>query len=144
MVSIKRRPTGILIVILIVIGLMTQSCGRDPTEVGIEDILEGNWGWIYSYGGYAGQYIYPDSVGYDKSVSFGVNSMYTEMNNDSTAVHERFRIENKMVWNEPAYVVIIDNYEFELIIERVDMDTLVLGEYCSDCFSHTYIRLHPI
>ncbi len=144
MVSLKRPRTGILVVILVAIGLMTHSCERDPTEVGISDVLNGNWGWIYSYGRYAGHYIYPDSVGYDKTVDFGTNHMYREMVDDSTTCYERFRIEIKEVWNDPAYVVIIDNYPFELIVERVDMDTLVLTEHCYDCFSHTYIRLHPI
>lgn len=144
MVSLKRLLAKTLIVLLVAIGLMTHSCGRDPTEVGISDVLNGNWAWIYSYGGYGGHYIYPDSVGYDKTVDFGINHIYREMVDDSTTYYERFRIEIKEVWNDPAYVVIIENYPFELIIERVDMDTLVLNEYCSDCFSHTYIRLHPI
>ncbi|MEE9555029.1 MAG: hypothetical protein V3W18_12090 [candidate division Zixibacteria bacterium] len=144
MVSLKRSLTIIVIVLSVAIGLIALNCNRNPTESGIDEVLAGNWVWVYSFGGFGGQYIYPDSVGYDKSVSFGVNSMYTEMINDSTACHGRFRIEQKEVWNELAYVVIIDNYEFELIIERVDTDTLVLGEYCDDCYAHTYIRLHPI
>jgi hypothetical protein len=124
--------------------LSTSGCRRKPTEPGIYDVIEGNWNWVYSFGGYAGQYIYPDSVGYHRTIHFGFNHMYLEMIDDSTAYNEPFEIVKKAVGNDLEYVVQIENYPNELVVDRIDADTLVLSERCFDCFAHTYIRMYPI
>lgn len=128
----------------IITGLCIHGCNRKPTKVDIYDVVAGNWRWIYSYGGYGGQYIDPDSVGYNKSVYFGINHVYTEFVDDSVAVESPFAIELRQFGGQSAYVLTIENQTIDLIIEKVNSDTLVLDEYCNDCYAHTYLRLYPI
>ena len=120
------------------------SCHRNPDKPDIGETIIGSWRWVCSYGGYGGQYIFADSVDYQKFVSLDINSIYTEMVDDSVYYRQPYRIEKKEVWGDTAEVIIIENYPFELIIDRVDRDTLVLNEYCNDCYTHTFVRLYPI
>ena len=140
----RRLLAGLLTSILLLTGISICGCQRNSTKLGVLDILEGNWAWVYSQGGYGGQYIYPDSVGYDKIINIGSNSIYIEIVDDSVSFRGRYEIVRQQISGELAYVMIIENYPKQLIIDRLDADTLVLGENCDDCFEHTYIRLYPI
>lgn len=143
LMRITKRAVAIMVVAAC--ALTVARCDKGPTEPDVTELLIGNWAWRYSYGGYAGQYIYADSVDYDKSVSFQVNSIYDEWINHSTVYHEHYDIVKKGVWqSDTAYVVIIENYPFELIVDRISMDSLVLSEHCYDCYTHTYVRLYPM
>lgn len=134
----------VMLALAAVTNLFFMACNRKPTKVDIYDVVAGSWRWIYSYGGYAGQYIDPDSVGYDKSIHFGINRVYTEYVDDSVAVEEPFAIELTQIGGRPSYVLTIENQAIDLIIQKVNSDTLVLDENCDDCYAHTYLRLHPI
>ncbi len=138
--KITKRAVAILV--LAACALTVARCDKGPTEPNVAELLIGDWAWRYSYGGFAGQYIYADSVDYDRGVSFHVNSIYDEWINDSTTYHEHYNVVKKAVWHsDTAYVVIIENYPFELIVDRISTDSLVLSEYCSDCYTHTYGRI---
>ncbi len=140
----ERLQPKAAVLVFSLLWLLLPVCGDGPLRVGPLGDLPGNWAWIHSYGGIAGQDIYADSVDYTKTVNIGINSNYTEFVDDSVYCHQSFQLIEKVVWDRTALVMIIENYPFELVIERVDRDTLVLNQYCEDCFRHTYIRLHPI
>ncbi len=144
MTLIMRRSIRLLPACLLVICVMLLSCGRNPTEVDIYDVVNGSWDWAFSYGGYAGEYVYPDSAGYHKTIHFGNDRVYTEAIDDSVVLDEKYEIVMRRTGDRPAYHLYIENQAIDLFIERVDTDTLTLRENCDDCYSHTYARLRPL
>ena len=110
--------------------------------------LIGNWNWIQSSGGFAGQIINPKTTGYDIQIEFTKNGLYKEGKDKKIDHQYKYRIKlGKTIYSqEPTDIIkyispsdskeeiISDSFEFK------GKDTLILKNECRDCFIKMYVR----
>ncbi|UCD93371.1 MAG: hypothetical protein JSU69_06235 [Candidatus Zixiibacteriota bacterium] len=125
--------------------ILSIQCGDKGTEPKPPSGLVGTWQWVVSCGGFAYQCYYADSVDYTRLITFRADSTYIETIDNATVFSGRFSVVRKEIWgSDTANVLVIEGYNFELIIDSLTITTLVLTDHCYDCFVGTYYRLFPI
>ncbi|MEW6050104.1 MAG: hypothetical protein AB1644_03460 [Candidatus Zixiibacteriota bacterium] len=129
---------------LAVVALAT-SCEDKGTQPKDHPIV-GNWRWVSSCGGFAYNCTWADSTGKFRGVTFERNGRYSEWGDVVFPLASRYHIVRRPRWSpsDSADFVLIDNRSPDMYIEKLTKDTLVLSEYCLDCFGHTYVRLGNI
>ncbi|TFH65818.1 MAG: hypothetical protein E4G91_01090 [Candidatus Zixiibacteriota bacterium] len=113
--------------------------GYDSTPQ-VFDRLIGNWEWVRSVGGIAGNTITPESAGYTKTTHFHTDSTYQEYRNDTLSLSTRFRLYLRPVGKVLVNMLQIDDSEPAQIVNVTD-STLELTDECYDCYLHSYRRL---
>ena len=102
------------------------------------------WKWIRSVGGFAGQVITPESVGYSLQYNFQSDSVLTIAKNGHLQSQTRFRVKEEPAWGEGrARVLYLDNDPIRRFISFTAPDTLILTDDCADCYTSTYVRVGP-
>ena len=122
--------------------IFTISC-NNSTSGNSEDKIVGKWAWIQSSGGYTGDTINPDIVGYSIILAFEENGVYKEYKNGLLKFSSKYFIEKKPYGsiNNKRDFLIIDNRNKEQLIEFEKSISLKLIENCWDCYIHSYKRL---
>jgi len=149
----KYKVLSSLCIAILPVMLFTQNIYLEKDS--ITDLLIGKWTWEYSYGGWAGITITPESAGYERSLLFendtsALNSdslFYYSFINDSIIVFGKTKIRKDSSFYPDTVLYFYRIYEDLLNIEDLiiydvsfDQDTLNLVEYCVDCYWHYFIK----
>jgi len=126
--------------------ILAVHCGDDDIT-GDNTIFRGilgQWQWEKSCGGYTGGCIYADSVDYVVYVSFSADSVYRRVIDDSLVFEAKFHVtRDKLPNNDSADFLEIEDYFIRTVIEGLTEDSLILADYCIDCYTSCYSRRHP-
>jgi hypothetical protein len=140
-----KRIGFLLALALVFCLILSIQCGDKGIDPRPPSGLVGSWRWVVSCGGVAYQCYYPDSVDYERRISFRADSTYIETSYGGIGFSGRFSVVRKEIsGGDTADVIIIEDYPFELIIDSLTSTTLILIDNCADCFVSTYKRLFPI
>jgi hypothetical protein len=116
---------------------------KDSKSPEPEDNLFGTWNWVESSGGWSGDTINPDIVGYSIKIVFQKDSVYKEYLNDSLIVSMPYKIVQKpygSTENERDFLV-LENFRVDQMIEYEGSNILILTEMCFDCSVKKYIKV---
>ena len=138
----------ILITALLTI-LCSMQCGNSTGSLEIlNKQLIGQWQWVSSIGGFAGETRTPETEVHNIVLNFISDSNFISTKIDSTGIVIITEVATgayytafEPVWSvsDSVDVIYMDNFlrsAFEIIA-----DTLFLNEICADCFGHKYIRI---
>jgi len=139
LISLSVTPTPETLIRTLYILIHLESYDYQPQVL---DHLIGEWEWVRSVGGIAGNTITPESAGYTKMTQFLRDSTYHEYRNGSLFLSARYRLYQKSLGNVHADVLQIDDFEPTQIVTVTD-STLELMDECIDCYLHSYRRLMP-
>lgn len=103
--------------------------------------LVGTWNWIESVGGIGGWRWTPQSEGYTKKIKFTLPNVVQEFRNNEMIFEGMYRVEKKSYGENKAVDVLIIPSRIEQMIFYKSADTLILSEYCADCWQKTYVRV---
>lgn len=102
----------------------------------------GSWRWIRSVGGFAGQILTPDSVGYSLQYDFQEDSTLTIYKNGQPETQSSFSVKTETVWaGVSVQTLYMENEPIRRVISFSAPDTLVLIDDCMDCYISTYIKM---
>lgn len=143
---IETMKSLTLFLIILCLSVITIKCSKDSSPTAPQETtLFGSWNWVISKGGYAGTWITPAFVGYTQKVVFNLNDLVQFYKNDSLVETYKFSIYNYKfsVTDSGKAIHYQDSSRFipDDIIMRLDRDTLILSEYCYDCYERTYARI---
>ncbi|MCD4683169.1 MAG: T9SS type A sorting domain-containing protein [Bacteroidales bacterium] len=147
----KFKISGTLFILLFPMLLFSQNNFFEKDS--ITELLLGKWTWEYSYGGIGGITITPEIVGYDRSLLFeydtsGLNSdslKYHSFINDTIIRFGKTKIRKDSIVYPDTIIYFYRIYEDLLNITdqfiydvNFIQDSLILFEYCVDCFWHYF------
>ena len=125
------RVLNIVLITLCTTFLAFWACSQNPAGPSNENAIIGEWQWVMSSGGFAGQTVTPGSAGFDLSYTFSADSTVVFTKNDTALFTSKFQMAG-------------DTLKIEAISikqsVKIENDQLTLTELCMDCFTHTYIR----
>jgi hypothetical protein len=104
--------------------------------------IQGKWDWVRSTGGVTGQTVTPDSAGYShQQLLFTWDEEFVFYQDDTVntqGIYSLERMEDKVYL---SYNPTSGSTWPEQTVEFVEGDTLVLMDQCTDCYTHTYVRV---
>ena len=104
--------------------------------------IVGQWEWIYSTGGFAGQVITPDSAGFSgRHFNFKSDYSFSFFRADTLVQTGKYTFEER---DDNIIINYITGHEDSFLNQRVKFrgsDTLILADECYDCYINTYIRI---
>ncbi len=116
-------------------------CGKESTRSTSSHPIVGEWSWVESWGGFAGEHRTPETEGYTKTYVFRADHTFLQYRNDSLCVSEEYRITEKVVWQKERAKVLEIEGMIDQIIEFEGDDTLTLIGHGEDCFSEVFVRI---
>jgi len=136
----RARIISILFIVLVFF-----SCKKDQeveAPAGPFDNLYGQWEWVYSFGGIAGQYINPDSVGYEVSIHFNSNGLFYYYRDDTLLWSDTYNVRELTGSNTFNYIIEYGDSQTypDQFMELIKSDTLFLVDNCLDCYESLYVR----
>ncbi len=137
LISLTVTPTPETLIRTLYILIHLESYDYEPQVL---DHLIGDWEWVRSVGGIAGNTITPESAGYTKTTHFQTDSTYQEYRNDTLFLSTRFRLYQRPLGKVLVDMLQIDDFEPAQIVTVTD-STLDLMDECIDCYLHSYRRL---
>lgn len=148
---LKKKLKNLFLSVVVIIPVIAFSQKDSVEKDSISDLLIGKWTWEYSYGGWAGITITPETAGYDRTLLFEDDTLnsdslfYYTFINDSIIEFGKTKIrKDSSVYPDTIlyfYRIYEDllNIEDDLIYDvSFDQDTLNLFEYCVDCYQHYF------
>ncbi|MCW9706435.1 hypothetical protein [Fodinibius salsisoli] len=101
----------------------------------------GQWQWVRSSGGFAGEVTTRDSAGVpDRHFNFKSNGAFTFYRTDTLVQAGKYSLQKK----EGDVIISYDtgqkDFFFDQRVTFKGKDTLILSDECYDCYIHTYIR----
>ena len=126
---------------VVVIALVFTSCVTNPENN--KNTIFGYWQFVESTGGFTGETRTPESLGYHQTIHFTKDSLIFRYKDNQLVGVKRFHIlpsRDKFV----ADTLIREDYYVRQIISFRTADTLVLTDYCTDCYRTVYARAQPI
>lgn len=136
----KAVPRRKYIFSLVVSLLGGVSCS-DPSGPSAQEII-GVWNWIESVGGFAGTRMTPEMIGRTEKLVFGLKGAYERYANGKLEARGRYWVERKRLASGVEVDMLkTDGRSFDAIVTFSSRDTLILNEYCMDCWKKTYVRV---
>lgn len=129
------------IIVIVVIALVFTSCVTNPENNTLT--IFGYWQLVESTGGFTGETRTPESLGYHETIYFTKDSLIFRYRENQLIGAEHFHLfpgRSKGV----ADTLAREDYYVRQIISYRTADTLVLTDYCTDCFRTVYARTQPI
>ena len=121
--------------------LMCARSGGRLDEPDLSHKLVGEWEWVESFGGFAGEHRTPESVGYTKTYVFRPDHTFLHYRDGTLVFSAEYRIVEKVVWKKDRAKVLEIEEMTDKIIGFNGNDTLGLTGHCYDCFSEVFIRI---
>jgi hypothetical protein len=121
--------------------LMCAGRGKKGAEPDLFHSILGEWEWVESFGGFAGEHRTPESVGYTKTYVFRADHTFLQYRNGTLVVSRKYRITEKVVWKKDRAKVLEIEGMTDQIIGFEGNDTLRLIGHCYDCFSEVFIKI---
>lgn len=142
-----RRRTVILAVAATPL-LIFPACGNGPSAPGngpdpVLPYLLGEWAWVCSTGGIAGETVCAATSGMTSSWEFRTDSLFRWMRNDTSVLSGRFRVvrEPGPAAGDSLNRLVVDGVASISTIEMPDRNHLHVTETCADCYSSTWTRV---
>jgi hypothetical protein len=129
---------------LAVLALTLGSCavlGSDSKEEPIPGDLFGSWQWVQSEGGFGGVRMTPETEGYTQKLTFMSPRSFILYRNNDVFDHGTFSAQREDDGTKLHFSSSKAWTTDYLLITLVESDSLVLQDWCFDCFSHTYRRI---
>lgn len=139
-----RIHKGFYYFLLILIIVINACKKKDDNGADVDQKLQlvGQWEWVYSIGGIAGQVINPDSVGYESHIEFTSNGIYINFIDDTIFRTDTYTIKK---FEDPCFFAFIieygdsPNYNDQFCAFYGDT-MLRLQDNCLDCYDNYYLR----
>ena len=126
------------ILFLILIAFLAISCSSDD-DGGINSTLIGEWNWVKSTGGLSGSATYtPESTGENIKLIISSDSIRRFKNGD-LLYKVKYKIELIDINGESSELIVTEPQGISQFFE-VNENTLILTDYCNDCFVNEYIK----
>jgi hypothetical protein len=122
--------------------LMCAGHAKRLAEPDLSLRIVGEWEWVESFGGFAGEHRTPESVGYTKTYVFRPDHTFLQYRDDTLFSTRKYKITEKVVWKKERAKVLEIEGMTDQIIEFEGDDTLRLAGHCYDCFSEVFIRIN--
>ena len=106
-------------------------CSTTATGPSDEGTIVGEWRWVQSTGGFAGQIITPESAGFQLSYTFFADSTVIFAKCDTALFTSKFQMVGDTLK--------VDSISTDQIV-KIEDNQVTLTEICVDCFQHTYKR----
>jgi len=132
---------SISIVVFIVSLFVLISCVTNPGDH--EKTIFGYWQFVKSTGGFAGETTTPDELGYQEILHFSQDSLVFRYRDNQLITVTQYHIypgQNDGV----ADTLYRKDHYVRQIISFNTADTLVLTDYCIDCYQTVFSRTQPI
>lgn len=133
------KELGILVISLCF--FMCAGSGKRLDEVDLYHRLFGEWEWVESFGGFAGEHRTPETEGYTKTYVFRPDHTFLQYRDDTLFSTRKYKITEKVVWKKERAKVLEIEGMTDQIIGFEGNDTLRLAGHCYDCFSEVFIRI---
>jgi hypothetical protein len=148
---IMKKHQIILAMAFLAVCLFLTSCRKDITVPNSEmNKLFGNWQWIETSGGFAGQVKTPATEGYSQSVEFKSDGIYKLYHDGKQKDKKTFTLSQGSSIHDTVTAVLITykntgcgNKTEDVIKQSVKFggqDTLFLLDECADCYSFVFVR----
>lgn len=123
--------------LILIFILILTACSSN----GIKDSLTGEWEWIESSGGIAGELITKDSEGYSSTIVFKDDSV-SFFRNSSLLGSTSFSIEEgrSIYSSEPVNFINYNSEKSDEVIIYLTEDSLLIGDNNYDGYTSLYIR----
>jgi hypothetical protein len=138
-----------LFLVSIIISLISAtSCRKSVLEnpTTNHSSIHGNWQWVQSSGGIAGQTTTPFTEGREATLQFNQNGTCFFVTGNKSDQFEYSLSDGQTIYSEKQAHLItykaIDNKTTHVIqsYQFRGNDTLFLNDECHDCFGHIYVR----
>ena len=122
--------------------LLAASCVRSGEET-TKSQLVGEWNWVQSSGGIAGQTVTPDSPGHSPySITFTGDNQFYLHRGDSLAQQGRYTLSLTRDAAMLHYKLSTQSDKISQQVRFNTSDTLLLTDECTDCYRNIYIRVN--
>jgi hypothetical protein len=121
--------------------LMCAGRGKKGAEPDLSQSILGEWEWVESFGGFAGEHRTPESVGYTKKYVFRPDHTFLQYRDDTLVDKREYRITEKVVWKKDRAKVLEIEGMTDQIIGFEGNNKLTLAGHCYDCFSEVFMRI---
>jgi hypothetical protein len=121
--------------------LMCAGLDKRPAEPDLSHQILGEWEWVESFGGFAGEHRTPESVGYTKTYVFRPDHTFLQYRDDTLFSTRKYKITEKVVWKKDRAKVLEIEGMTDQIIGFEGNDKLTLTGHCYDCFAEVFIRI---
>lgn len=113
------------------------ACNDDDDDNAPSGLI-GEWEWVQSYGGLAGDTLTPASEGFTSHLEIDADT-YQQFLNDSLVFQSQYELETRQdsLFGTDKVIAFETGYELAVIQQG---DDLKLIEICLDCYEHTYER----
>jgi hypothetical protein len=135
----RRYGTHIFIACLCVFGCLIASCSDDPTGPAGASVL-GDWTWVESCGGFAGECRTPEKIGHSQSLVFASGFVYFEYEDGrlvSGGTYKRTRSDDN-IFGRPMDALEMSSRPCLQLIISLTSDELELADNCYDGFASRY------
>jgi hypothetical protein len=126
------------IIFILTLFVVCTTCKKDNALV-YSSSLFGEWSWISSCGGIAGNCYTPKSTNEKINLVFSADSLISSFINDTLRLSERFSV-SKMVSQETGDTTNVIKYASRSQMFHILHDTLFLDDFCCDQYYSTYKR----
>jgi hypothetical protein len=133
------RPVAVLVISLCF--FVCAGNGGRLAEADLAGRIVGEWEWVESFGGFAGEHRTPESVGYTKTYVFRADRTFLQYRDDTLFSTREYKITEKVVWEKEKAKVLEVEGMTDQIIGFEGNDTLRLAGHCIDCFSEGFVRI---
>lgn len=137
----EKHIKQLVIPIICLSFFMCAGSGRRVAEPDLARKIIGEWEWVESFGGFAGEHRTPESVGYTKKYVFRADHTFLQYRDDTLVVRAEYRITEKVVWKKNRAKVLEIEGMTDQIIGFEGNDTLTLAGHCYDCFQEIFIKI---
>lgn len=139
--TIMKKTLPLLLIMLL--GLLTvTSCGLFGGEDFDESMVYGQWEWISSTGGVAGETLTPDTPGFsEKQLYFTEDHRFSIFKAGTLSVSGFYTINTT---SHNASIEYEANDDTVMAVQKIEFftpDSLLLRDYCFNCYRHTYRRM---
>ncbi len=99
---------------------------------------DGDWEWISSFGGIAGQKRTPESTEEHIMIHIDKDSIYQYVNGELKSTwSSKLHYGKLMLQNEESWYYLKNDIK---VAVKIQDSILILNEDCSDCYEHRYVR----
>lgn len=138
----EKHIKQLVIPIICLSVFMCAGSGRRVAEPDLARKIIGEWEWVESFGGFAGEHRTPETEGYTKTYVFRADHTFLHYRDGTLVFSAEYRIVEKAVWKRDRAKVLEIEEMTDKVIGFDGTDTLGLTGHCPDCFSEVFIRIN--
>lgn len=135
-----HRTLGVLCV-MVCLGMACSEAPISSSKVS----LVGEWSWVESCGGFAGDCRTPAKLGHSRSLVFMPGAVYVRYEDGQLKEKGSYKRTTSYdnILGKTMDAVELSGLPWPMLIGSLTNDSLVLIDDCIDCFSSRYARVSP-